>query len=294
MMSGIEGHAATWRQGGAAGKLRGNDEPIIRVHFVMTSIRTQLLAAACTVVALAAPAAAQDNYEIQVYPSTLVGAGRTMVELHSNYTFSGLQPTDGSLTSRHALHETVEITRGFSSWFELGFYFFTSKQAQDVAPQWVGFHLRPRVSVPEEWHWPVGLSFSNEFGVARAAFSPDTWTWEIRPIIDQKRGAFYWSVNPSFDLAFSGPDRGRGAVFAPNAKVSWDLTSVVAIGAEYYGAVGRLGAFDPRAAQQHQLFPAIDLDLGDAWEFNVGVGVGLTPATDRYMTKLILGRRFGH
>src|SRR5690349_14935791 len=32
---------------------------------------------------------AQDNYEIQVYGSELVPRGRTMVELHSNFTVSG-------------------------------------------------------------------------------------------------------------------------------------------------------------------------------------------------------------
>src|SRR3974390_1122400 len=31
----------------------------------------------------------QDNYEIQVYGSDTVPAGRTMVELHSNYTVDG-------------------------------------------------------------------------------------------------------------------------------------------------------------------------------------------------------------
>ena len=32
---------------------------------------------------------AQDNYEIQVYGSETVEKGRTMVELHSNYTIDG-------------------------------------------------------------------------------------------------------------------------------------------------------------------------------------------------------------
>ncbi len=34
---------------------------------------------------LAAPVAAQDNYEIQVYGAELVPADVTMVELHSNF-----------------------------------------------------------------------------------------------------------------------------------------------------------------------------------------------------------------
>jgi hypothetical protein len=45
--------------------------------------------------------------------------------------------------------------------------------------------------VPESWHWPVGVSLSNEFGYQRRDFFPDTWTWEIRPIVDKKIGRWY-------------------------------------------------------------------------------------------------------
>jgi hypothetical protein len=60
----------------------------------------------------------------------------------------------------------------------------------------VGDHIRPRVHAPQKWHWPVGVSLSTEFGYQRAAFSPDTWTWEIRPIVDRKIGPWYLAFNP--------------------------------------------------------------------------------------------------
>ena len=77
----------------------------------------------------ALPARAQDNYEIQVYGADTVPPDHLMVELHSNYTLQGSrQVTDGVQPSNHAWHETLEITRGFNSWFETGFYLFTSIQ----------------------------------------------------------------------------------------------------------------------------------------------------------------------
>ena len=87
------------------------------------------------------------------------------------------------------------------------------------------------------------------------------------------------------------PGKGHGAAFSPNVKVALDVLPRVALGIEYYGSVGPLGSFQPRDQQQHQLFPTVDLDLGPEWEFNFGVGVGLTPTTDHLITKLILGRR---
>ena len=54
-----------------------------------------------------------------------------------------------------------------------------------------------------------------------------------------------------------------------------------------------MSGFDPVRRQQHLIFPVIDLNLGPRWEFNAGVGFGLTPSTDSYILKVILGYRFG-
>jgi len=63
---------------------------------------------------------AQGSYEIQVYGSDLVEPGATMFELHSNFTFEGSKNViDGQYPTEHQLHETLEITHGFSDWFEL-------------------------------------------------------------------------------------------------------------------------------------------------------------------------------
>jgi hypothetical protein len=237
-------------------------------------------------------ATAQDNYEIQVYGSDTVPPGHIMVELHSNFTVEGsTTPVDGVLPTNHALHETVELTQGFTDWFETGFYIFTSVQS-DGHWYWVGDHIRPRIRVPESWHWPVGVSLSNEIGYQRREFFPDTWTREIRPIVDRQLGRWYLSFNPALDRAFHGPGVNRGVEFSPNAKASFNFTKRIAGGLEYYGAYGPLTDFDPVGQQQQQVFPVIDVDFGPQWEFNFGVGFGLTNSTDHLIVKCILGRRF--
>lgn len=241
----------------------------------------------CTV-----PANAQDNYEIQVYGSELVDPGHTMVELHSNFTIEGTkQITDGVYPTNHAEHETIEITHGFTDWFETGFYIFTSERSGQGI-QWVGDHIRPRFAIPQSWHWPIGLSISNEIGYQRRQFSTDTWTWEIRPIIDQKYGRWYWSINPTFDKSFHGLTKNEGYIFSPNFKFSYDFTPKIAGGLEYYGSVGPLTGIFPPREQQHQFFPAIDLNVSPKWEFNFGLGVGVTASTDHLIAKAIIGYRF--
>src|SRR6266851_851599 len=241
---------------------------------------------------LSIPLFAQENYEIQVYPSETVKPGATMVELHSNLTIQGTKRTiDGVLPTQHAWHETIEITHGFTPWFETGWYIFTSA-APGQGWQWVGDHIRPRVRVPEEWKWPVGVSLSTEIGYQRRAFSQDTWSMEIRPIIDKEIGKWYLSFNPTVDRAFHGPGVSQGLVFSPNFKASYKITKRAQFGLEYYGSLGPITGFDPIHDQQQQIVPTLDLDLGPNWEFNAGVGVGVTHGTDHLLVKFILGRRF--
>lgn len=247
--------------------------------------------------ALAALAAlhafAQDNYEIQVYPSETVEPGHTMVELHSNFTVSGSKGiVDGVYPTNHAVHETIEITQGVTDWFETGFYIFTSYNPEGGGYGWVGDHIRPRVRVPEKWHWKVGLSLSAEIGYQRAHYSPDTWTMELRPIIDKQVGRWYLSFNPTVDRSFHGPGTRDGVGFSPNFKAGFDVTKKVNAGVEYYGVLGPVGSFDPLREQEQQFFAVVDLNVSPKWEFNAGVGLGATSATDHLIVKFILGRRF--
>ena len=82
-------------------------------------------------------------------------------------------------------------------------------------------------------------------------------------------------------------------IFSPNFKAGWDFTKKINAGIEYYGSLGPVTGFDPFRYQEEQIVPAIDLNLSPKWEFNFGVGIGITQATDHLLIKMILGRRFG-
>lgn len=246
----------------------------------------------CLPVLVCAGARAQGNYEIQVYGSDTVPSHTTMVEVHSNFTVKGEKQTiDGVYPTNHQQHETLEITHGINSWSEVGFYVFTSAQAGHGV-QWVGDHIRPRVRVPDSWHWKFGASMSTEIGYQRAVYSPDTWTWEIRPIVDKTLGRWYLAFNPALGRTWHGPDVNQGLVFTPGVKVGYDVNKKVNVGVEYYADYGKFGAFSAFHDQQQQIFVVTDLNVSPKWEFNLGVGLGPTAATDRLMVKTIVGRRF--
>ena len=243
--------------------------------------------------AVTSAARAQNNTEIQVYGAETVAAGRTMLELHSNFTARGSTVSqDGVQPTLHAMHETVEITHGFTPWFEVGFYTFTAIQPSGGL-EYVGNHIRPRLRVPASWGLPVGLSLSQEIGYARTLFSADTWSWEIRPIVDQTLGRLYWSVNPALERSLQGPSVSKGLEFSPAAKIAYDVTTRVTAGFEYYGGFGDVRRFDRRQEQSHEMYPTIDLNLGPDWEVNFGVSVPVSKGVaDRRVIKLITGHRF--
>ena len=100
------------------------------------------------------------------------------------------------------------------------------------------------------------------------------------------------SLNPSFEKSIHGLNSNEGFDFAPSAKLSFEVTKLVSLGVEYYCSIGPVGRMNSWDEQQHQIMPVLDLDFSPDWEFNFGVGIGLTHSTDDLIVKLILGRRF--
>ena len=236
-------------------------------------------------------AKAQENYEIQVYGSQTQAKHSTIFELHSNYTFNGgKEIAKGVLPSNHSLHETVEITTGITDIFELGFYFFTN-YTLGYGYTYVGSHIRPRIMAPAKWKLPVGISLSTEIGYQKSAYSEDTWNMEIRPIIDKQWNNLYLSFNPTLGIALKSKYNNSVPVFEPNLKLSYTFFGNTGLGFEYYGDLGAVSSFEKLRDQGHTLFFVYDLMNNPKWEVNIGPGFGLTSATDRFVFKILLGKR---
>jgi hypothetical protein len=233
---------------------------------------------------------AQADNEIQVYSSPTIQKGGTIFELHSNHTFRGSNYLVDS-KSAHWTNETLEITHGIGKNFEIGFYTFTGF-APRGGYQYLGNQIRPRITVPGEWKWPVGASLSAEFGF----FRPDKnskffWQGEIRPIVDKTINNWYFTFNPNIEFAVSGDNKGVG--ITPQLKSVYTIAKKVGIGIEYYGALGSFKIILPGRLQEHLIGPMLDLYLDPKWEVNTGILFGLTKNSNHQIVKLLLGRRIG-
>ena len=225
---------------------------------------------------------AQDANEIQVYGSATTPKHTTIIELHSNYTINGPKFNQ----NYHPFLETMEVTTGVSENFEFGFYIFTYNNNGKL--QYTGSNIRPRVKAPNEWNLPVGLSLSSEIGCSIDPVSKNNdWGAEIRPIVDKTIGSHYLSFNPNIGISFSNKEY----LFEPNFKYAYSATPKASIGMEYFGNTGKLFNPSKLSNQEHQLYAVIDLYLHPLYEFNLGIGKGLTDISNGTIIKCFVGRR---
>lgn len=174
--------------------------------------------------------------------------------MHSNFTFDGSKTiTKGVVVTNQIEHETIEITHGFNDWYEVGLYFFNAIGDKDRSG-YVGSHIRPRVSIPEKLHLPIGLSLSAEVDHQKMKYSEDDYSLELRPIIDKKLNKLYLCFNLVFDKSLHRATVREGFSFSPNIKTGHDVTHLLTPGIEYYGSLGSIKNFSTFQEQKQNLF----------------------------------------
>jgi hypothetical protein len=245
-----------------------------------------LLAGAAFSVALAHPAKAVD--EIQVYNAGIAAVGQFTIQQHLNYIPLGVKdpPFPGGLISHNSINGTPEFAYGVTDWWEVGLYLpFAIKDQQFLSD---AFKLRTLFVSPNagEHNFFYGVNF--EFSNTTPKFSQSRFGMEIRPIIGVRNADYEFIVNPIVDIGFGKYGEER---FTPAARLARKLGPDLFVGLEYYADFGQIGNFANLADQQHTLFAVTDFKLG-VFGVNFGVGYGLTPASDRWVIKTIVGYAF--
>lgn len=237
---------------------------------------------------LLAVQAAKATDEIQVYNAAIAEVGQFTIQQHLNYVPLGQKnpPFLGGLVSNHSLNGTPEFAYGVTDWWEVGLYLPFSIQDQKFYSD--AFKLRTLFVSPHanqrEFFYGVNFEFSNE----TPPFAQTRFALEIRPIIGIRKSDYEFIVNPIVNIGFG---KHGEADFTPAARVARKVGQDLWVGLEYYSNFGRIGDFLKIADQEHTLFAVADFKLG-VFGVNFGVGYGLTPASDRWVVKTIIGYAF--
>jgi hypothetical protein len=251
-------------------------------------IRWLALAAAIGASA-ATRARAADAFEIQVYDGSANPPGRMGIELHLNSVLSGRrEATPPELPPHHQTHATLEPALGITPWWELGAY-LQSALLPDGTYHYAGAKLRTKFMRPYAPAHLARLGVNLELARIQPAYEADRWGTEIRPFVAWTawNGRLSFAVNPILDIALTGDD--RTPAFEPALSAVYVFESLLSIGVEYYASLGPITGWLPVAQQEHTLFEVINVLAWQHWELNVGIGEGLTDASNPLVGKLILG-----
>ncbi|SHI01674.1 hypothetical protein [Bradyrhizobium erythrophlei] len=246
----------------------------------------RLLAGTAVWAALGQPAKAVD--EIQVYNASIAAPGQFTIQQHLNYVGAGLTPPPfpGGLVSNHSINGTPEFAYGVTDWWEVGLYLPFAIQDQQFLSD--SFKLRTLFVSPNAEQRSLFYGVNFELSNSTPKFSQTRFGLEIRPIIGVRNADYEFIVNPIVDVGFG---KYGEADFAPAARVARRLDTDLFVGLEYYADFGEIGNFAKLADQQHTLFAVTDFKLG-VFDVNLGIGYGLTPASDRFVVKTIWGYAF--
>lgn len=244
------------------------------------------LPAAALLLLAGGPAGAVD--EIQVYTGEIAAPREWTLQQHLNYGLKARAGPDfpGALPTRGTLNGTPELAYGVSRFQEIGLYLPFAARDDRFYPG--GFKLRNLFVTPHAEARPVYLGLNTELSWQPERFSRSFWNLEFRPILGAHLGRWDLTTNPIIDLGIGGH---APVVFLPANRAAYAVRDELAFGVETYSDFGRIGHFGSTRTQAHQVFAVTDFRLGPV-DINLGVGRGLTAASDRWAAKGIIGFSF--
>jgi len=224
--------------------------------------------------------------EIQVYDAGITAPGKWNLTWHNNFTPSGrTEPAfPGGIVPDHALNGVPEWAYGVTAWFEAGLYLPIYTLTRDGELLFDGAKLRALFVVPDARGRALFYGINFELSHNTPHWDPSRFAGEIRGIVGVHLGHFDLILNPIVDTDFNGLGN---LEFVPAVRAAWNSGGKLALALEEYADFGPLKHFKPSDEQSHTLFAVIDYG-GSSHGLEFGVGRGLTPASGRWVLKLML------
>ena len=222
--------------------------------------------------------------EFQIFDGRIAEPGNLDLNLHVN---AGRHGRLGDGAPRNGLLVSPELGLATAPWHEVALFLPVAREfSGDTFGG--GFKVRNTFVTPGAADRPFAIGMDVELRYQSARFSETDWAMALRPIIDLRRGPWQLILNPTVEFPLG---RG-GAIFAPALRAVRQVAENAWIGLEHYMDFGRIDRPEALRGQAHQLFVTTDFKLSERFALHLGVGHGLTHASDRWAGKVILGIDF--
>ena len=227
--------------------------------------------------------------EIQVYTDDINAPGEWGVEMHMNSTPKGIsQPSySGEIMNHHGLRLTPEISYGLTKALEAGLY-IPLVRGSDGKLYAAGGKVRLKwlpLQAADSGGFFGGINV--ELSQVKPQFSQSAQSVEMRNILGWKNSQWLVAVNPIFGWDVSPGYTHHSPEFTLATKVARSVTESVALGFEYYNGRGRVNDTLASSLQDKTMFLVMDYE-GKSFNFNFGVGKGITSASDTWTIKGIV------
>ena len=242
-----------------------------------------LLAAVLSGTALAAPE------EIQVYIDDMTAPGNFGTDVHNNYVVSGNSTPDypGGEAPDHVYRLTPEFYYGATDTLELGLYLLTTTQP-DRDPMFDGPKVRVKFIAPHDEDEGVFWGANLEIGKTSLRVSEQPWGTELKGIWGYRAEPWLFAVNTNLDWE-SGRVFGGETTLDVDTKLAYRTEAGYQVGFESYDELGPVSSPGQLNRRSETLYGVVDTNLGKSLDLDAGIGRGLTPASDRWIIKFILG-----
>ena len=222
--------------------------------------------------------------EIQVYTDEINRPGQWGLELHANTTPAGNKTPayPGEITTNHGFRLTPEISYGLNDDWEAGLYVPAVRSGNG---DYYMAGARARIKwIPVKG--PGGFAGANlEVYRVDPRFSDVTAGTELRFIGGYEGENWLFSVNPVINWGLV--QSAGGADGSLGVKLSRKASGSLALGAEYYSDFGKINSVLPYSQQSNTLYAVMDYQ-GWPFNFNFGIGRGLTNSADNWTVKSII------
>jgi len=236
-----------------------------------------------------ANAFALNYFELEVYPYATAHQGEVEIENFTTYTSRGRDDAQPPDNNKGLTRSTLELAYGVTDKTEVAYY-RDYQHARGGSWEHAGGRYRARTRFAEKGEWPVDLGLYAELEFPRG--EDDDVEAELRGIIEKDFGRWTVDVNPIFERVLSGPGRADG----------WELQYAMALiyradehwrpRLDLFGDFGPLRHFEPHNEQKHLISPGVDVRLGHRLHAGLGVGFGLTDATEQRLVRARLEWEF--
>ncbi|MBI5612699.1 MAG: transporter [Gammaproteobacteria bacterium] len=238
---------------------------------------------------LAAPAQALNYYELSVYSYKTQAPGELAIENLTVYTDQGRKDVGGPESNQGLTRNSIELVFGVTNKTEIaGYLDYQRPRGGDW--EHAATRLRTRTRFFEKGELPVNLGLYAELN--RSALDDRELEFELRGIVDKEIGDWTLIANPILEKVVKGGEHAGSWELQYAASAVYRLDTHWRPRLDVFGDFGPLRDFDGRKEQKHLLSPAIGYKFGNGLSAALGVGLGLTRATEQRLARAKLEWEF--